>query len=212
MRSTEEIRRLLLAAAEELFVTTGYAATTTKDICAKAGVAENLLFRHFGTKATLFEHAVFHPFQAAVERFLTGWEEMRGKPQPDDFVARSFTEAVFDLLAERGGQMLLMMLTIDQYNAGSATQLRNPLLPLLDELERVTAYEHGRRGWSGVDIQVVVRAMFGMVAFNAAFEDLLYSSDARRPSRERVIAELSAFSVAGSARHDTHQDQPPVTS
>jgi hypothetical protein len=67
-----------------------------------------------------------------------------------------------------------------------------PLLPLLQELERVVAYETGAQGWTGVDIVV-------LVAFNAAFDESLYPSGARRPSRDRIITEMAAFFVHGTA-------------
>jgi hypothetical protein len=74
-----------------------------------------------------------------------------------------------------------------------------PLLPLLQDLERVAAHEIAAQGWAGVDIPVLVRLHFGMVAFNAAFGDALYPPGALTPSRERIIAETTAFFVHGTA-------------
>lgn len=200
LRSSDEVRKLLLAAAQDLFLSKGFAAATTRDIATKAGVAEGLLFRHFGTKAKLFEAAVFLPFQEAIESLISQWEQIRATPHPENFLARTFTESVFDLLADRSGQLMFMMMTIEQYNANGDGALANPLLALLDALEQAAAYENGRRGWYETDVRVATRAIFGMVAFNAAFESSLYSSDSRRPSRERILDELTKFAVAGSAR------------
>jgi AcrR family transcriptional regulator len=44
----------VLVAAAELFGARGYAATSTKEIAARAGVAEGTLFKHFGSKDKLF--------------------------------------------------------------------------------------------------------------------------------------------------------------
>jgi len=49
-RSTDEVRELLLGAARELFTANGYDATSTRDICTRAGVARNLLFSNFENK------------------------------------------------------------------------------------------------------------------------------------------------------------------
>jgi AcrR family transcriptional regulator len=47
-------REKLLRAAADLFEERGFAGTTTADIAERAGVAEVTLFRHFGSKSTLF--------------------------------------------------------------------------------------------------------------------------------------------------------------
>ena len=55
-------RLLLLEAARALFARQDYRGTTTKEIAQAAGVAEHLLFRHFGSKAALFREALVVPF------------------------------------------------------------------------------------------------------------------------------------------------------
>jgi AcrR family transcriptional regulator len=51
----EERRAAILGAALPLFARKGFAATTTKQIAAAAGVSEGLIFRHFPSKAALYE-------------------------------------------------------------------------------------------------------------------------------------------------------------
>jgi AcrR family transcriptional regulator len=47
-------RQRLLEAAEELFATRGYAATTTRSISDHAGLSRGLLYYHFSSKEALF--------------------------------------------------------------------------------------------------------------------------------------------------------------
>jgi AcrR family transcriptional regulator len=64
-------RSNILAAARELFEKKGFAAATTKEIAALAGVSEVTLFRHFATKRELFDetlHSCLHPY--TVEEYL----------------------------------------------------------------------------------------------------------------------------------------------
>lgn len=49
----EATRRSILAAAQELFRTTGYEATTTRDIARAAGIATGTLFNYFATKEAI---------------------------------------------------------------------------------------------------------------------------------------------------------------
>ena len=48
-------RTLILDAALPLFARKGFAATTTKEIAQAAGVSEALIFKHFPSKASLYE-------------------------------------------------------------------------------------------------------------------------------------------------------------
>jgi len=58
-REVTKIRRQeILSAAEQLFSEKGFKGTTTKDLAAKAGVHEALLFRHFTNKRELYRAAV----------------------------------------------------------------------------------------------------------------------------------------------------------
>ena len=63
-----EVRReLILTAARGVFVEHGYAGARTQHIAQQADVAEALLYRHFASKAALFEAAVLEP----LERMIT---------------------------------------------------------------------------------------------------------------------------------------------
>jgi AcrR family transcriptional regulator len=62
-----ETRRSILQAAQELFVTNGYAATTMQAIAERAGVAVQTLYAVFGTKRELLRQLI--------ESTITGGEE-----------------------------------------------------------------------------------------------------------------------------------------
>lgn len=51
---TKDRRKDILDAAEELFSRKGFSGTTTRDLAARAGVHEAVLFRHFATKEELY--------------------------------------------------------------------------------------------------------------------------------------------------------------
>ncbi len=51
----EERRTAIVAAAKPLFARYGFAGTTTKQLARAAGVSEALVFRHFPSKAALYE-------------------------------------------------------------------------------------------------------------------------------------------------------------
>lgn len=57
-RDSKATKAALLKAAADLFAERGYDRTTVRDIAARAGVNQALLFRYFGTKAALFATVV----------------------------------------------------------------------------------------------------------------------------------------------------------
>lgn len=60
-RAIDETR--IFEAVVDLFVSNGFAGTTTKDIAAAAGVNEATLFRRYGSKAKLIELAIDHQWE-----------------------------------------------------------------------------------------------------------------------------------------------------
>src|SRR5262245_5647439 len=59
VREITKIRRQdILTAAEKLFSQKGFSGTTTKELAAKAGVHEAILFRHFKNKRELYRATV----------------------------------------------------------------------------------------------------------------------------------------------------------
>jgi AcrR family transcriptional regulator len=56
-RDAEATRRRLIAAALELFTTTGFRATTTPMLAERAGIAEGTIYRHFSGKEALLNAA-----------------------------------------------------------------------------------------------------------------------------------------------------------
>ncbi|MGY2061462.1 helix-turn-helix domain-containing protein, partial [Nocardia gipuzkoensis] len=57
-RDSGATRAAILGAAQELFAERGYERATVRDIAARAGVNQALLFRYFGNKDELFRAAI----------------------------------------------------------------------------------------------------------------------------------------------------------
>ena len=71
-------RTALLDAAEELMVSEGYAAVTTRRIAAKAGLNSALVYYYFDTMDGLF----IALFRRGAERTRERWKRMLASPQP----------------------------------------------------------------------------------------------------------------------------------
>lgn len=99
---TQESRRLLVAAAAELFAEKGYRQTSFVGIADKAGISRGSIPWHFGNKLGLLEAVVDDQLEAVLTRFAEPPGERNGDPldQIIDFVRRPETRLFITLLAE----------------------------------------------------------------------------------------------------------------
>jgi AcrR family transcriptional regulator len=75
-----ETRGRLLAAAIESLVELGYGRATTTEVCARAGLSQGALFKHFATKAELVSAAAEHLFEALVADYRVRFSARSGQP------------------------------------------------------------------------------------------------------------------------------------
>jgi AcrR family transcriptional regulator len=199
-RSPGEVRELLLSAARDLFSARGYAGTSTRDIAVKAGVSEALLFRHFGTKAQLFERAVVDPIHEFVHGYVVAW---RARPESDytpEAIVRAFVDGLYRLLTENR-QLVMALVTAQAYEELHEANDATPLSALLAELESIAGGEAAARGFH-FDVVVATRVVTGMVMATALLDDWLFEAGRRKPSRQRIVDEMVALVLHGLAHRD----------
>jgi AcrR family transcriptional regulator len=97
-------RERLLDAAEELFATQGFTATTTRQIAEHAGTSTGAVFYHFPTKEALLE-------QLVAERSPHADLDAILARHPDDVRAglRELASAIDQTIAERGEILRIML-------------------------------------------------------------------------------------------------------
>jgi len=77
MKYNNDTSRLIMTVALKLFSEKGYYPTTTKEIASASGVNELTIFRHFGSKANLFQLTTEHyVIDAGVDHILDGIEKL----------------------------------------------------------------------------------------------------------------------------------------
>lgn len=108
-RSTSEVRELLLVAARDCFRAKGYHGTSTREIAQVAGVTEPMLFRHFGSKAALFERAVFDPFVEFIADFMRRVSEVDAADAPAHDLARHFVGGFFRIFVDHRDLIVTML-------------------------------------------------------------------------------------------------------
>lgn len=189
-RSTEEVRARLLEAARELFLAQGYDATYTKEIAARAGVAEKVLYGNFASKAGIFDAAFTEPFARLADDYVAEWESDDATPleeRVDRFVKQLFTLA-------HGNRTVLRTVFARHVIGGTeeAPEIIHHVARAIHSLRRVD-----RAQLVGVDQDATILSVAGMVFGVVLLDDLLVPPGTRRPSRERLRQEMSALVLHG---------------
>jgi AcrR family transcriptional regulator len=206
-RTSAEVRRLLLDAAQELFAGNGFRGTSTREIASKAGVAEVLLFRNFGSKAELYSAAVMLPLTQFIEEWLevdaAEWRPDRAEHQQRLFMAR-----LYDIVAENRG-LIISYMAMSAFEPDMMTGLEHAaaLDQAFDQLAERAAERVTQLGkLPPVDTGVVTRAVVGMVVMMALMRDFGLDSDKDSTAREKIVDEMTQLVLHGVL----HREPGPV--
>lgn len=195
-RPSGEVRRLILDAAQGLFATNGFRGTSTREIADRAGVAEVLLFRNFGSKAHLYSAAVVLP----LTEFLNDWISSNtwDWDQTDtELRQREFIEKLYQVARDNRG-LIVSYLAMSVFEPTLVAELEHSkeLDDVMDRLADLAGGQLGRLGRSAhSNPRVGTRAVIGMVLSMALFDDLGIGSHA---SNDEVIDEMTQITLHGA--------------
>ena len=193
-RSTTEVRSRVKAAGRAAFAEHGYAAASTKDIAARADVAEVLIFRHFGSKAGLFEEAVLETFEQFVDDYAVRWSEHTVHSDwTEREVAKQYITMLYEFL-ESNRQLLVALLSAEAHHESTAERLGG----LFARLEAIVEEATEEFGFARPRAGMTVRLTFGMVMSTVIHADVLFPAR-RKPSKRVLIDELTNYVLYGIA-------------
>lgn len=184
-RTTEEIRRLILDSARQCFAERGFAGAATRQIAERAGVAEPLLFKNFGSKAALFEEAVIAPFNARFDAYL---ESLAQEPEGRERRSAQFVHIAYPFLRDNAELLQALVRSGSDIATG-------PLGGLHEYFERSATTmraQYARRGWeTDVEPELLVRYAFGMLAGAVLLRDWFFpEGEPDEASAEAALARM----------------------
>jgi AcrR family transcriptional regulator len=195
-RSAEQVRAEILRAAGEVFAERGFSGASTRVIAERAGVAEVLIFRHFGTKAALYGAAAFAGFASFVTAFIAGFETS-GAPGENEEIdsANGYMGGLFDELRANKPmiRMLLASSTVDPELDDASLSANAILQEAFARLEALVEEIYEARGWRVGDVALAVRCIFGMALSMAVMDDLVLPLGDDGPSRDDIVREMALY-------------------
>lgn len=197
-RSPGEVSTLLLTASRQLFSANGYAGTSTRQIADQAGVSEALLFRHFGTKAKLFELAMLDPFNEFVSDFMDIWRSQLSNPIPTAVLFRKFMTSLYEMMREHR-QLFLALISAQAFDEDAVDDgtTDSELTRQIDRFSEFVEAEATTRPSGHLDHRVTFRAIVGMVIALSVLDEWLLPTGDRRPNDEHILDEVIQLSLYG---------------
>lgn len=190
-------RQLLLDAARQAFAEQGFKGTSTRNIADRAGVTEVMIFRHFGSKANLFQEAVVDPFTTFMDAYIADYRSREHGILTAEQEGLRLYAALFEVLSSER-EVLLALMSARQYDDlpdAASTQVNSAFDQVFALLEEVVATEARERQFSGFDLPATVRVMFSMV-LSAALHGEWIGLD-RGIDPEQLLAAMTTLTVRG---------------
>jgi len=198
-------RQMILDAARDVFLEGGLNGARLRDIADRVGITEAYLYRHFDSKADLYEAAVHLPVQTAIETFSARLEGLvGGEPMTGVELVRCINELMLEFMIE-AVPYLGVALFSDVGSGGSF--YRSKIYPRVHEPVRFLL--RSIKGWppADVDPDLVVNSMWGL-NYGIALDTLLrggtldVARTAERVSRLYAVGipEFKRAKAAGARR------------
>lgn len=194
-----QAKPLLLDAAREVFATRGFRGARTKEIADRAGVSEALLYRHFGSKAGLFEEAILEPVNSFVREFVERWRTEWDQTRPFHETVGAFMEGMYDLMREHRSAVLALLAAQAFEDEMNGQAGHRPLFAMLKDLEEVASVESKSRHFIP-EPALTTRVAVTLAVAMGLLEDFLFGPpDSPGVTREAIIAEMTMMVATGIA-------------
>jgi AcrR family transcriptional regulator len=193
-RSTAEIVERLLSAASEEFERNGYDRTKTATIAKKAAVTEALIFNHFGSKANLFQEAIFKPLNQHFLEFCKHHVVAPGDAQGLRTETAQYVKELHGFVEDHS--RMLMSLVVEQLYASEMGQGIGAIEGLEEYFSGTIAVTMERySGTRAIDPDLLARISFATIFACAIFKDWLFANSPA--SEDEIRTAIGRFVMDG---------------
>jgi AcrR family transcriptional regulator len=99
----------LIEAARDVFVERGYHGASLRQIAIRANATQADLYRHFPSKAKLFEESVFRPFAEFLDQLISGWRAGSLDEISNEELIGGFTQDMYEFTRTHRGLMMALI-------------------------------------------------------------------------------------------------------
>lgn len=194
-RTTQEVRRLIVEAAVEVFAENGLDKPLMTVIAERAGVHRSVVYRHFDNQDELFRVALAQPFVEFIEGFSTTWQNQLSSPLSDELLLREFLSDLYSNFAGHRSALRILLANDPQSNTGSANHTRI-IRQVMSRLTQILTDGMIQRGYPPVRVDLTERFIFYIVMGIMLFDEQ-FSPEPGGTSGDVLITHLTSFILYG---------------
>lgn len=182
----------ILHAAQQLFARQGYHGTSTRELARLADVAENTIFRHFGSKEDLF-WAALRSSLSGLESRLDPLAAIAESADPEMILRQLFSQLLVDAVILRPELLRLIAIAIIELPWKASAFLYEHVSPVVSKVNECIV----RSGECGkirkVNSPLVTAAMFSTAVGYPAFATLIAGANISYSDDREAIRAYSKF-------------------
>lgn len=194
----EDTRSAIVEAAGVMFERHGYAHCSTRQLAEASGVAEALLYRHFGSKAGLFDLSVRRQFELAVDDFADRWRHT-AETEPGDKRVRGFTISLCEFVHDKRKAILALttFVAFEPETEALHESVRRSMGVLLELINEVVLSDTDGRRRPGLDAELSAPGVLATVLGAFVLDASLYVDRSHAPSAASITEEVVAMVLHG---------------
>lgn len=200
-RTAEELRNDLCTAARDLFARQGYTGTSTRDIAKQAGAVEQLIYKHFHSKAELFGAAVLTPLEAALSRSEQRLDSNLGGIEDAQKALEAFVRSLHStILSER--KLLIAFLGVATFEPNEFPRDgQGSIDKLIQRLRKEEVLGKAFGDAAGLTIEdpmMETRLLISFILSTVLFESIFFEpGEVDHERMERSLLKLLLFGLSG---------------
>lgn len=191
-RRPEDVRRLLLAAAERVVSQHGSERATVTAIAEEAGVSLASLYRHFESREDILQQAI----QAPLAQFMEQWRATLPQTHPisdDAERLRLYIKTIYDAGLQHKGLLQTLLVELP----GGGEHLTASIMPMLrDVLDQLEEIGRDQAREQGIDQDVIVGGV-RLVTLLTLLTTVLGPAAAHTDNADDLITFLARFCAHG---------------
>ena len=186
-------RQAILAAAESVFLRSGYVGTNMDELAALSGVSKQTVYKHFGNKEALFVELVTTMTRDAGDRVHNEVELPLGAGELEEFLVTYGLRQLDIVLTPRLLQLRRLVIgEVGRFPALAAALWESGPARAIESL--ATVFERlTERGLLGVEDTAVAASQFNWLIMSGPLNEVMLLGDAAVPT----TADLRRHAVAG---------------
>jgi AcrR family transcriptional regulator len=196
-RRPNDLRALVLDAAADLFATRDYGSVSTEQIAASAGVTRSVLYRHFPSKAALFQASVLNPFLEFAANYRAALAQQVDDDASLDQLMSIYCSLFYDSMRSHRSALLSLIAAQDAVSPKAQVEMKALFDGFFSELVEIAEADSKRLGVVLIgDLETTLRLILGMVASMSVL-DMVFVSQDHPHGRDALLGQISDFALHG---------------